>query len=150
MWRAIVLFFVIVSIIGCSGAAYKGIDNADYGYQSKAQDNDIASDTRLIISSADLKMKSFAPDSLHNQVIDLANRYDGYILNSGKNFTDIRVPGLRYLEAITEIETLGETVEKKITGKDITEGYHDFELRLDNAEKTRLRYLALLERARII
>jgi hypothetical protein len=147
MWRIVIVFGLALNFIGCSGTAHKTMNNSDVNYKTKSNFDPLAKDMRLIISSTDLKMKSFSPDSLHNRTISLAHRFNGYVLNSGKDFTDIRVPAERNLDAIAEIESFGETVDKKIIGKDVTEDYYDLNTRLDNAEKTRLRYLALLERA---
>jgi predicted nucleic acid-binding Zn-ribbon protein len=68
-------------------------------------------------------------------------------LSSGGNETSIRIPSTGFNSAIEDIEKLGEIIEKKLSGNDVTEQYSDPETRLDNAEKTRQRYLALLERA---
>jgi hypothetical protein len=37
--------------------------------------------------------------------------------------------------------------DKNIAGEDVTEEYRDLEIRLDSAEKTRQRYLELLNKA---
>lgn len=102
---------------------------------------------RRIVSSAELRIKTDRPDSLHDKVIDLAARYEGYVLSSGKEATTIRIPAISFKDAIADIEGMGDLLEKNISGQDVTEQYRDLEIRLDNAVKTRDRYLALLDKA---
>ncbi len=106
-----------------------------------------ADDSRKVITSASLRLESDQPDSVHLHLMEIAERYDGYILNSETEITTIRLPALNFKAAIEEIETYGKVVGKRISGKDITENYQDIQIRLDNAEKTRQRYLALLDAA---
>lgn len=104
-------------------------------------------DERLIISSANLEIKTERSDSLHNEVMDIAIKYDGYVLSSGNEITTIRLPAISFEKALDDIEKLGKVIDKNVSGKDVTEQYRDLEIRLENAAKTRERYLALLERA---
>jgi hypothetical protein len=103
---------------------------------------------RMIVSSATIRIKSMEPDSVHNRVIEYALSCNGYILHSGDGKTTVRVPAACFKPAMANFETLGELLSKEITGKDVTEEFHDLQTRLDNAEKTRQRYLALLDKAK--
>jgi chromosome segregation ATPase len=136
-------------LIGCSVGMQPFPVTGETG--QKFQDRvryDADVDDRLIASTADLEIKTDQSDSLHNRVIRLADKYGGYVLHSGGNETSIRIPSTGFNSAIEDIENLGEVIEKKLSGKDVTEQYSDLETRLDNAEKTRQRYLALLERTK--
>ena len=104
-------------------------------------------DARMVISSARLRLEVAQQDTVHAKVIKLAGKYKGYVLSSGDMETAIRIPSINFYDAIAEIETYGKVVAKDITGQDITDEYRDLNVRLDNAEKTRQRYLALLDRA---
>jgi len=86
------------------------------------------------------------PDSLQNILMTLAKKYSGYVLSSGREVTTIRVPAIHFKDAILQIEQLGKVKDKNISGEDVTEEYRDLEIRLDSAEKTRKRYLELLNK----
>jgi len=49
--------------------------------------------------------------------------------------------------AVNDISNLGKVTFKNIHGADVTESYLDNKLRLENAEKSRNRYLELLNKA---
>lgn len=103
---------------------------------------------RLIISDATITIESQEPDTIHIRVIDMASRFGGYVLYTEKRLTRIRIPSTGLRDAIKEIESLGKVKDKNITGQDVTDEYRDYKIRLDNAEKTRQRYLALLDMAK--
>jgi hypothetical protein len=102
---------------------------------------------RMIVSTAALNIKSPNPDSVQLAVIALAYAGGGYVLNSGENITSIRIPTTGYADALAAIEQMGRVLERKITGQDVTEEYVDLVTRLDNLEKTRQRFLSLLQKA---
>jgi hypothetical protein len=105
------------------------------------------SNDRLVISSASIHIEAVHEDTVRARVVGLAEKYKGYVLYSGESRTTIRVPATRFYDAIAEIETFGKVTGKDISGQDVTDEYQDLNTRLDNAEKTRLRYLALLDKA---
>ncbi len=49
--------------------------------------------------------------------------------------------------AIAAIAALGEITSKNIIGNDVTDRYTDYEIRLENAQSARKRYLELLSQA---
>jgi hypothetical protein len=72
------------------------------------------------------------------------------VLSSEDGSTAIRIPASSFKDAIREIEKLGEVTAEKITGQDVTESFRDLQTRLDNTQKTRQRYLSLLDMAKNI
>jgi len=102
---------------------------------------------RLVIKSASIRLEVIEQDTVHLEIMKLADKYDGYVMYSGNSKTSIRVPAEKFSDVITEIESYGKVVDKDITGQDVTEEYQDFNVRLENAKKTRQRYLALLNKA---
>jgi len=103
-------------------------------------------DERLIISTATIKLETPNPDSIQVEIIALAYTVGGYVLHSENGLTSIRIPSTGY--ALATIEAMGDVLERKISGKDVTEEYVDLKTRLDNLEKTRQRFLSLLGEAR--
>jgi len=107
-------------------------------------------DRRMVISSAFIRIESQTPDTVHARVIDMAAKYKGYVLNSANGSTSIRIPAVGYRSAIKEVELLGNVKDEKLTGEDITDDYKDLQTRLESAEKSRTRYLALLDKANTV
>lgn len=106
-----------------------------------------ASEERLVISNAYLSLESAHPDTVHERLAELAVKYRGYIVNSSETATTLRIPITGYHDLIAEIEKLGKVKDKNLTGQDVTEDYRDLEIWLDSAEKSRQRYLSLLDKA---
>ncbi len=117
-------------------------------HQLKSAEADDEESRRIIISTADLRVETENPDSVHARIIEVALDCGGYVLKSTPDQTSIRLPAAEFHGALAGIELLGAIVDKKISGNDITEKYRDLEIRLDNAVKTRDRYLKLLDQAR--
>ncbi len=103
---------------------------------------------RLVISSARIKLESPTEDSVHRAVISLALTYGGYVVSSTDNKTTIRVAASDFEAMLTEIEAWGRLLSREVEGQDVTEAFKDLTTRLDNAERARQRYLALLAKTR--
>jgi hypothetical protein len=102
---------------------------------------------RKIIFDAYLSISVENPDAANIQMEQIAKKYNGYVSQSGTYSTIIRVESDKLNEAIGEISELGKLHSKSISGQDVTDEYMDYQIRLENAEKSRLRYLELLEKA---
>ncbi|MEM1135540.1 MAG: DUF4349 domain-containing protein [Bacteroidota bacterium] len=102
---------------------------------------------RKIIPSANLTLVVENVDTVNAAIMKIAEKYEGYINRSGTTEALIRVKGAKMNEAITEISKLGRVVYKNLAGEDVTERYLDFQIRLENAEQARKRYLELLAKA---
>jgi hypothetical protein len=102
---------------------------------------------RKRIFSADIGLTVAEPDSASNQITALARKAEGFMTRSSTNGVTIRVPADQLEAIITQIQTLGKTRYKQLTGEDVTDAYRDYGIRLDNAEKSRQRYLQLLAKA---
>jgi hypothetical protein len=108
---------------------------------------DSYSGDRMVAMTVDINMKTTSADTTRDELIAIAFKYKGYVLNSEQGAVSIRIPSIEFGSAMTEIEKLGKIVQKDINGRDVTDEYTDLQTRLDNAEKTRQRYLTLLDRA---
>jgi hypothetical protein len=105
---------------------------------------------RVISSSAALRLETGNPDSVHARTIAYAYDHNGFVLQSDKEQTVIRIPAREFHGALSELELLGKLIEKKISTDDVTNQFFDLQTRLANALKTRERYLDLLLRANSI
>jgi len=102
---------------------------------------------RKILFSAYLSLIVEHPDTANVYIEKIAKKYNGYIKEIGTYRTVIRVESKNLDPAIEEISQLGKVQSKSVSGQDVTDEYFDFKIRLENAEKSRDRYLELLARA---
>lgn len=103
--------------------------------------------TRKVVYSANITTEVKNCDTVAYQLVALAKKYQGFVLQSGTTYSTIRVASTHFKEAITEIEKLGKITSKNISGGDVTDEYNDYNMRLENAESARKRYLQLLEKS---
>lgn len=151
--KLLITLALIALGLGCASAPdgmfYEGPAEAEYGaiYEAAPAEADNLLDERMIVSTASIQIRTLYPDSVHKRVIAIAAGAGGYVVESADGATTIRIPSGGYHSVLEQIELLGEVIDRQIQGRDVTEEYHDLGTRLDNAEKTRQRYLALLDQA---
>jgi hypothetical protein len=71
----------------------------------------------------------------------------GYLEKRENESIVCRVPAERFKEVLARIRTAGRVLDESTEALDVTSQYRDVELRIDVARKSRLRLLALLEKA---
>lgn len=96
-------------------------------------------------ASIDLKLKDVS--SLPTKLKELAISKKGYLVASSNWQTTIKVPADQLDVTLTEISNYGKVVSKNVSGRDVTMEFVDVNIRLENAEKARQRYLELLAKA---
>jgi hypothetical protein len=116
----------------------------DYNQQKEKEDR------RMMIYNASLSIEGKNADTIGSRVVGVAKRLKGFVVSSGNNSTTIRVPADSLKFAISLIETFGKVKSRNISGNDVTDEYSDFNTRLENAEKSRKRYLELLAKANTV
>ncbi|HAS46326.1 MAG TPA: hypothetical protein DCS93_37945 [Microscillaceae bacterium] len=104
---------------------------------------------RLIIYNAYMQLVHDQPDSdsLKSFFMQLAKKYEGYVLNINSSRVKLRVPSQDMRGAIQDLSAIGKVKDKSITTQDVTSDFYDRTIRLENAQKTRARYLKLLDKA---
>lgn len=110
-------------------------------------DKDGEAQGRMIQQSAALDIRVKEPDSTNAHLLDIAKRYEGYVVMLGDRRSTIRVRTSALGTAVNEVASLGKVRSKSFKGEDVTEQYVDGELRLENARKARDRYLELMKQA---
>ncbi len=105
---------------------------------------------RVIQYSATINMDTDTPDTLFKKVLELTGKNEGYLLKSEKDRITVRIPTQQFSAFLNALSGFGKVVSKDIQGTDVTEEYYDLTTRLDNAQKTRQRYLELLNRAQSV
>lgn len=102
---------------------------------------------KKIIYNANLSLNVKIPDSTNKELVNIADRYEGYAQSIATDYTVIRVRADKLEMALKDIEELGKIDYRNVKADDVTDAYYDFKIRLDNAERARSRYLELLAKA---
>lgn len=125
-----------------------GKSSSDFSVASEEVAHDYEENSvKKILFSAVLLLTVEIPDSTNFHIEKIARKYNGYVNEIGTFRTIIRVESNKLNDAIQEISALGKVQNKNLTGQDVTEEYLDYKIRLENAEKSRKRYLELLAKA---
>lgn len=114
---------------------------------SHAAESAVAIDEHMIVSQAELRLKTDSPDSVHRQSTLLTLERGGYVLLSEPDRITVRVPSSEFNGILEQVRSLGEVVDQSVQGSDVTDRYRDLQIRLDNALRTRERFLKLLDAA---
>ncbi|MCB0586307.1 MAG: DUF4349 domain-containing protein [Phaeodactylibacter sp.] len=150
------LLFLLLSaaLTGCASSqrsareSVPGKAGSGFYYEESAQEH--AQTDRKMHLFAYLALSVENPDSANQQIAKVAEKYKGYINEMGATRTVIRVESEQLNAAITEIAALGRLQRKNLKGQDVTETFLDYQIRLENAEKARGRYLELLNKAETV
>ena len=137
--HALVLMLALSTACASQKAAYEMSDTMIARPQQE--------DNRKILYNANLTLIIETPDSTNSHIQAIAKRYGGYVNEIGTYRSIIRVESKALDAAIEEISQLGRLDRKSIRGQDVTEAYLDYQIRLDNAQQARSRYLSLLDQA---
>jgi hypothetical protein len=80
-------------------------------------------------------------------VIAAAEAVGGYLSARRDAGVEVRVPSARFREAMAKIEPLGEVTHRSVSATDVSDEFHDAEVRLQNLRATRARLEGLLSHA---
>lgn len=128
-----------------------GQAGSDFSYEESGTEViEIIKPDRKALYFAYLTLTVESPDSAGIQIGKIAEKYNGYVNEIGTYRAVIRVESAQLDAAIADIAALGRLRRKNIMGQDVTEEYQDYQIRLENAEKARDRYLELLEKAETV
>jgi hypothetical protein len=144
--RVILLIALLASMLASGCKSSRG-----YAYDQLAMTREASAKAmpteRKVLFSADLSITVKEPQQANQRMKEIASKYEGYVSEEGTARTVIRVSSARLDEAMAEVAALGKVTSKNLTGKDVTEEFMDLQIRLDNAQKARERYLELLAKA---
>ena len=142
-----------ILLTACSAATYSSASSSDYYGERVQSVSDIDKDTkaeetkRKIIYNASMRVEVDEVENQTKEVIAKAKSQGGYMVSSDINRVTIRIPSEKLNSFMDEIATMGEVESRNVYSQDVTEAYADMEIRLENAEKARKRYLELLDKA---
>ncbi|MEL6653514.1 MAG: DUF4349 domain-containing protein [Bacteroidota bacterium] len=112
-----------------------------------AQDPLSPVEERKIIKNANLSLIVKDIDSARTQIELLANQYNGYVQTGGLTQITLRIEAQYLEQAVAKVETFGEVESRNIRSQDVTDQYYDLNSRIESLQKSRQRYLELLDDA---
>ena len=103
----------------------------------------------VIIYQGDLKMaadEDSIPKTI-DKIVDVAESLGGHIAGRKDQSVQIKVPSATFREAMTKIEAIGGVTNRSVTADDVSEEFHDLEVRLTNLRSTRTRLQEFMGKA---
>ncbi len=82
-----------------------------------------------------------------DKIIDASESVGGHLAGRKDQGVSIRIPSARFREALGKIGALGEITHEAITAEDVSEEFHDAEVRLANMKATRARLQEFLAKS---
>ncbi len=124
------------------------VNNSENGGFEESNKEKMADRKMIYNGSISLNVKN--TDSTQRKIYELIESKEGFIVKSSTNSTIFRVYNDYLYPTIGELEQLGKVKYKSISGKDVTDEHYDLNIRLENAQMARDRYLELLNRAQTV
>ncbi|GAB3297354.1 DUF4349 domain-containing protein [Hymenobacter tenuis] len=100
-----------------------------------------------MVYNADVRLRVTRPDTAQARVRRLVVREQGYLVQTSEERMQLRVPAERLPVVLQALPGIGKVESQNLRGQDVTEEYTDYQIRLENAQKARQRYLELLAKA---
>ncbi len=103
----------------------------------------------LVVYTGGMRMLSEAdkiPATI-DRIIDVAESYGGGVLGRRDDAVDIRVSSTHFREAMSKLEGVGAVIQRSVKAEDVSEQFHDLEVRLSNLKATQKRMQDFLARA---
>lgn len=152
-----ILFFLTAVLLVQSCANYESSKSYAYepysGSEGKKEnlysESEIRTERKLIYTGY-LHLLVKNKDTTIKKIEQLTLASKGYVVETGSERIVVRVPNNNYQEALVAIRPLGKVTYENTQAQDVTEEYTDNELRLENAEKSRNRYLEILKEAKTV
>ena len=82
-----------------------------------------------------------------DRIIEEAVQIGGYLATRDDRSVQVRIPSASFREGLGAIEQMGEVTSRSVNAEDVTEEYHDAEVRLQNLRAIRDRLEQFLARA---
>lgn len=101
----------------------------------------------MLIYTAQITMAVFEVAAGLAKVETLGKELGGFVAKRDDRSVTIRVPAARFDDAVRRIEGFGDMVHRNVQAEDVTEQFHDLEVRLSTARSVRQRLTELLAKA---
>ena len=104
-------------------------------------------DSRVVVRTAWLRIASDDPEAAVPRACEMAKAHGGWVQRSTEREVVLRIPEANLDACLAAIGGLGDVEDQDVQAQDVTLQYHDLRIRLDNLERARARYQALLDKA---
>lgn len=153
MLRANLSLWVFLPFLFLACSTSKRITNLEHippteqDHPGLGRDKPAEPGSRKVVFHAVIDISVNSYDALNRHLTKIAGDYKGYAVTLGNKRSVLRVEA-RFLEDVLKsIAQTGKIKSQVLTGNDVTGEYKDDEIRLENANKARDRYLELLAKA---
>lgn len=100
----------------------------------------------LIYNAQIIAMVDHVPTGI-DSVIEAATSVGGFLANRTDSTVTVRVPVARFREALGRVEASSTVTSRNVQAEDVTEAFHDLEVRLSNLRSVQTRLQQFLARA---
>lgn len=103
----------------------------------------------VIIFQGDVKMlaeEEAIPKTI-DRIVDLAEQAGGHIAARKDTSVQVKVPSAKFRETLSKIDELGGVTSRSVGADDVSEEFHDLEVRLTNLRATRARLQDFMTKA---
>lgn len=101
---------------------------------------------RQMVYTADMGLRVANKTVARKEIDDLIVRMNGFMQSASLDMVCFKVPPEFFQQTMDALEAMGEVTYRNVRAEDVTEQFTDLNLRIDVAEKSRQRLLALLEK----
>lgn len=102
---------------------------------------------RHMVYTGELVLDAVGPEQVLETLVGRAEKAGGYLASRRDMFVVLRIPAKDFTAFVDATKTLGRVLRESVNAQDVTEDYTDLEIRLKNAQASRERLIALLEKA---
>ena len=85
--------------------------------------------------------------STAERIVDLSESVGGHLAGRRDAAVTVRIPSARFHEVFEKVAALGEVTQQSVTAEDVSEEFHDAEVRLQNLKATQKRLQEFLARS---
>lgn len=103
----------------------------------------------VVIFQGDVKMlaeEDAIPKTI-DRIVDLAEQAGGHIAARKDASVQVKVPSAKFRETLSKIDELGGVTSRSVQADDVSEEFHDLEVRLTNLRATRTRLQDFMAKA---
>ncbi len=101
----------------------------------------------LLIYTAQVTLAVYEVEQTQDRILESLHELEGFLAHRTSAELVVRVPAARFERAMALIEEAGDVLDRNIEVQDVSEEFHDLQIRIQNAEAMRDRLEQLLARA---
>jgi len=119
------------------------------GPPAKAKNAGPTTRAPVVIFQGDVKMlteEEAIPKTI-DRIVDLAEQAGGHISARKDLSVQVKVPSAHFRETLSKIDEIGGVTSRSVQADDVSEEFHDLEVRLANLRTTRARLQELMAKA---